>query len=61
MKIFIDDHRDVFGVEPVCKVLSIAPSTYYAHAAVARDPDLASNRAKRDPELRPEIQRVWSV
>ena len=56
---FIDDHRDDHGVEPICKVLPIAPSTYYAHAAIVRDPGLASDRAKRDAELRPEIQRVW--
>jgi len=56
---FIDDHRDDHGVEPICKVLPIAPSTYHTHAAIARDPDLASDRAKRDAELRPEVQRVW--
>ena len=56
---FIDDHRQDHGVEPICKVLPIAPSTYYAHAAVVRDPNLASDRAKRDAKLRPEIQRVW--
>ncbi len=59
MKMFIDDHRDDHGVEPICKVLPIAPSTYYSHAAIKRDPDLASDRAKRDAELRPEVQRVW--
>ena len=59
MKMFIDDHRDDHGVEPICKVLPIAPSTYHNHAAIARDPDLASDRAKRDAELRPEVQRVW--
>ena len=36
-----------------------APSTYHTHAAIARDPDLASDRAKRDAELLPEVQRVW--
>ncbi len=56
---FIDDHRDDHGVEPICKVLPIAPSTYYVHAAIARNPDLASDRAKCDARLRPEIQRVW--
>ena len=43
------------GVEPICKVLPIAPSAYYSHAAISRDPDLASDRAKRDAELRPEV------
>ncbi len=44
----IDDYRAVFGVGPICRVLGIAPSTYYARKAVERDPDLASARAKRD-------------
>lgn len=59
MTAFIDAHRDVYGVEPICGVLPIAPSTYYAHAAISRDPDLASDRAKRDTSLRPEVQRIW--
>ena len=40
MKAFIDAHRDVHGVEPICRVLPIAPSTYYAHAARKADPAL---------------------
>jgi putative transposase len=56
---FIDEHRDEYGVEPICRVLPIAPSTYRAHAACLADPSKLSNRAKRDAELRPEIQRVW--
>jgi len=45
---FIDDHRCVHGVGPICRVLKIAPSTYYAFKAAERDPDLASDRAKQD-------------
>jgi hypothetical protein len=56
---FIAEHRDDLGVEPICKVLPIAQSTFHAHAAIARDPDLASDRAKRDAVLSPEIKRVW--
>ena len=56
---FIEDHRDDLGVEPICKVLPIAQSTFYAHAAIARNPDLASDRAKRDADLSPEVKRVW--
>jgi transposase InsO family protein len=41
-------------------VLPIAPSTYYAHIAKQRDPDRRSDRAKRDEQLKPEIQRVWN-
>ena len=56
---FIKEHREVCGVEPICRVLQIAPSTFYAHLAVENDPDKASDRAKRDAELRPEMKRVW--
>jgi transposase InsO family protein len=59
MKAFIDDHRAVYGVEPICRVLPIAPSTYRAHAAQLADPSRLSDRARRDAELRPEIRRVW--
>lgn len=59
MKTFIDEHRKEFGVEPICKVLPIAPSTYYLHAARAKDPTLLPARAKRDNEMRVDIQRVW--
>ena len=45
---FIDDHRCVHGVGPICRVLGIAPSTYHAFKAVERDPDLASDRAKQN-------------
>ena len=56
---FIDQHRDEYGVEPICAVLPIAPSTYYAHKARATDPSLRSDRAKRDDEVRGEIRRIW--
>jgi putative transposase len=56
---FIDDQRDTYGVEPICAVLPIAPSTYFRHHAHRRDPDGRSARARRDEELRPQIQRVW--
>ena len=53
------EHRGVCGVEPICRVLQIAPSTFYAHLAVERNPERASDRAKHDDELRPEIKQVW--
>ena len=59
MTAFIDEHRDVFGVEPICQVLPIAPSTYYTQAARRVDPDLRPNRAWRDDALCQEIRRVW--
>ena len=59
MTAFIDAHRGVYGVEPICKVLPIAPSTYRVHAARQADPDLRPVRAKRDEVLSREIQRIW--
>ena len=59
MVTYIDGHKAQFGVEPICAVLPIAPSTYYANKAQHRDPDRRSARAIRDDELKLEIQRVW--
>ena len=56
---FIHDHRDQYGVEPICTVLPIAPSTYHRHRAAQVDPTRRSARAQRDDALRPEIQRVY--
>ena len=56
---FIDANREVYGVEPICRVLPIAPSTYHEHAARRADPSKASARAQRDARLRAEIRRVW--
>jgi len=56
---FIDAHRDEYGVEPICRQLPIAPSTYYEHKRIRSDPDLRCARAKRDDMLMPEIRRVW--
>ena len=56
---FIDRNRSLYGVESICSMMQIAPSTYYEHAARRRDPDRLSARAKRDVELREEIDRVW--
>jgi len=59
MVAFIDQHRDTYGVEPICRVLPIAPSTYFAAKARAADPSRQSARAQRDATLRPAIDRVW--
>ena len=59
MVAFIDDHRQDYGVEPICAVLPIAPSTYYAVKAREADPALRSARARSDEALRVEVQRVW--
>jgi putative transposase len=58
---FIDDQRAVHGVEPICKVLPIAPSTYHDHDAKRRDPLRLSARARRDLALRIEVRRVFDA
>ncbi len=57
---FIDDHRKAHGVEPICKVLPIAPSTYRAHIAKRADPMKLSGRARRDLALKVAIRRVFT-
>jgi transposase InsO family protein len=56
---FIDRHRDEYGVEPICDVLPIAPSTYHHHKLLEHNPERRSLREKRDEELCLEIDRVW--
>ena len=56
---FIDDHRDAHGVEPICRVLPIAPSTYHDYAGRRGDPERLPSRARRDDVLRAQIRRVW--
>ena len=56
---FIDEHRDEYGVEPICTQLPIAPSTYYEHKAREMDPERLPPRVQRDRELSDEIRRVW--
>jgi transposase InsO family protein len=55
---FIDDHREAYGVEPICRVLPIAPSTYHVRVAQRADPALGSARSQRDALLRAEVRRV---
>ena len=56
---FLDEHRDAYGVESICSVLPIAPSTYYEQKARQADPDRLPTRAKQDRVLSEEILRVW--
>nr|WP_307434038.1 IS3 family transposase [Labrys monachus] len=58
MKAFIDEHRSDYGVEPICKVLPIAPSTYWEHAGRQADPARVPERDRRDAALSPQIRRV---
>lgn len=57
---FIEVHKVAHGVEPICRVLPIAPSTFYAHAAVARDADLASDSAKKDALDKAKIKEAFN-
>lgn len=61
MVAFITDHRGQFGVESICRVLPIAPSTYFRHHAGHVDPTRRAARAQRDDHLRDHIQRVWDA
>ena len=58
---FIDEHRGVYGVEPICRVLPIAPSVYYEQKVRQRDPGRRPARIRRDEALHPEIRRVWEA
>lgn len=60
MYALVDEHRDIHGVEPICKVLQIAPSAYRRYAARTRDPSLRCARARRDTQLMPAIKQVWN-
>ncbi len=59
MTSFIDDNRDSYGVESICRVLPIAPSTYYEHRAREADSSRIPARARRDALLMGDIERVW--
>jgi len=58
---FIDEHRARYGVEPICRVLPIAPSLYYEQKAREVDPGRLPARAQRDTALRASIRRVWEA
>jgi transposase InsO family protein len=61
LRSFVDEHRDAFGVEPICRQLQIAPSGYRRHVALRRKPEQRSQRVRRDEVLVPEIERVWQA
>ena len=58
---FVDAYRDKHGVEPICRVIEIAPSTYHAHVARRAKPETAPPRVKRDVMLSVEIKRVFNA
>ena len=59
MNAFIDEHRARCGVEPICRALQVAPSAYRRHAARRRDPARLPERAQRDAQLLPQLERVY--
>jgi putative transposase len=59
MTSFVDAYRDDHGVEPICRVLEIAPSTYHEHARRRVRPETAPARVRRDAVLKQEIRRVF--
>jgi len=61
MTSFIDEHRGEYGVEPICRVLPIAPSTYHERVAQRRDPSRLSPRVQRDEAMKPEVRRVFDA
>jgi putative transposase len=61
MTSFIDEHRGDYGVEPICRVLPIAPSTYHERVAQPRDPSRLSPRAQRDEAMKGEVRRVFEA
>jgi transposase InsO family protein len=61
LRSFVDEHRDAFGVEPICRQLQIAPSGYRRHVALRRSPEQRSQRVRRDEALVPEVERVWQA
>src|SRR5215470_10516887 len=56
---FIDQHRDGYGVEPICEQLPISPATYYEYKAREAEPERVPERVRRDVEISQEIRRVW--
>ena len=61
MYAFVDAHQATYGVEPICRVLEIAPSGYSAHRTREAAPTRRSARAQRDATLREDIRRVWEA
>jgi len=61
VRAFIDQYRHAYGVEPICRVMQVAPSGYWRHAAQRRNPELRCARVQRDDMLSVDIERVWQA
>ena len=56
---FIDDHKNNYGVELICRVLPIAPSTYHSAKDLEDCPEKRSLRSQHDDYYLSEIKRIW--
>jgi hypothetical protein len=54
----VDSHRQELGIEPICRELALAPSSYHEHAVRLADPGKRSLRARRDDDIKEQIKRV---
>jgi transposase InsO family protein len=61
VRAFIDQYRHAYGVEPICRVMQVAPSGYWRYAAQQRNPALRCARVQRDDVLSVDIERVWQA
>jgi len=61
VRAFVDQYRHAYGVESICKVMQVAPSGYWRHAAQQRNPALRCARTQRDDVLSAEIEQVWQA
>ena len=61
MRAFIDQYRHAYSVEPICRVMQVAPSGYWRYAAQRRNPELCCARAQRDDVLSVDIERIWQA
>jgi hypothetical protein len=61
VRAFIDQYRHAYGVEPICRVMQVAPSGYWRYAAQQRNPSLRCARVQRDDVLSVDIERIWQA
>ena len=58
---FIDDEKKKYGVEPICRILPIAPSTYYRIKDEQENPEKQSRRKQSDKHLMAQIKQIWQA
>jgi len=57
---FIDDYKYNYGIEPSCRIIPIAPSTYHRVKNLERHPEKRSLRQQHDDFYISEIRRIWT-